>query len=90
MLDTTQNVGTPVSRPVPASASGRLPTCHGCRKNWYSAPGGQAWNRTPHSRCLALAADIPMIMGEHQKWLGSEVPAACPKIVTSPKARTPK
>lgn len=53
-------------------------TCHGCKHCWYSAPYGQAWNRSPHSRCLALDADVPMIMGEHDKWLGSDVPAECP------------
>lgn len=56
-----------------------LLTCHGCRQCLYSAPGGQAWNRTPHSRCKALARDIPMVLGPHEKWLGSEVPTDCPE-----------
>lgn len=53
-------------------------TCHGCKHCHYSAPGGQAWNRTPHSRCSELRVDVPMILGEHGKWLGSKVPAPCP------------
>lgn len=54
-------------------------TCHGCKHCWYSAPGGQLPRKPyPHSRCLALNADIPMVLGPGQKWLGSEVPTACP------------
>lgn len=55
-----------------------LVRCDGCKHNHYSAPGGQAGNRTPHSRCSALNADIKMILGEHQKWLGSAIPKECP------------
>jgi hypothetical protein len=54
-------------------------TCHGCKSCLYSAPGGQAWNRQPHSRCIALKVDVPMILGERDKWLGSEVPRDCPE-----------
>jgi len=58
----------------------KLLTCHGCRHNWYSAPGGQAPLKPyPHSRCIALHVDVPMILGERDKWLGSEVPAGCPE-----------
>lgn len=61
-------------------------TCHGCKHNWYSAPGGQQTYpgapeilSQPHSRCSALAVHVPMILGEHGKWLGSDVPAGCPE-----------
>lgn len=61
------------------------PTCHGCSRNWYSASGGQqtypgapAILALPHSRCLELSAYIPMVLGEHGKWVGSEVPPECP------------
>ena len=57
----------------------KLLTCHGCRHCLYSAPGGQAWNRNPHSRCKALARDIPMVLGPQEKWLASEVPRDCPE-----------
>ncbi|MBK8072902.1 MAG: hypothetical protein IPK34_13205 [Ramlibacter sp.] len=36
-------------------------------------------NRQPHSRCLALSCDVPMVLGEHEKWLASEVPGECPE-----------
>lgn len=57
-------------------------SCNGCKYNWYSAPHGQTRNRAPHSRCMKLNADIPMIVqdysGGHRKWVGSEIPADCP------------
>lgn len=53
-------------------------SCHGCKSCHYSAPDGQHWNRAPHSRCLALGRDIPMVLGDHGKWLASEVRAECP------------
>lgn len=56
-----------------------METCHGCPRVLYSAPGGQAWDRKPHSRCSALKVNVPMILGEHEKWLGSEVPPECPQ-----------
>jgi MinD superfamily P-loop ATPase len=55
-------------------------TCHGCRRCLYTAPGGQAWNREPHSRCVELNVDVPMILGEHDKWVGSKVPSGCPEF----------
>jgi hypothetical protein len=62
------------------------PTCHGCRGCWYSAPGGQqtypgapAILSQPHSRCTVLNAYVPMVLGEHGKWVASEVPADCPE-----------
>lgn len=55
-----------------------LPTCHGCSGCLYSAPGGQAWLRVPHSRCRVLNVNVPMVLGDHGKWLGSKVPADCP------------
>lgn len=55
-----------------------MKTCHGCSDCHYTAPGGQAWNRSPHSRCSRLGVDVPMVLGDHQKWLGSEVPDSCP------------
>lgn len=57
----------------------RLETCHGCRFNLYSAPRGQRLVPIPHSRCLKLQENIPMILGPHEKWLGSRIPADCPK-----------
>lgn len=62
-----------------APAQARLETCHGCRFNLYSAPGGQRLVPFPHSRCLKLQANIPMILGPHEKWLGSRIPEDCPK-----------
>lgn len=61
-------------------------TCHGCKHCCYSAPYGQSGDypgrpailSQPHSRCTALQEYIPMVLGEHAKWLGSEVPVACP------------
>jgi hypothetical protein len=61
-----------VSAPPPLQDS-----CHGCTHNWYSAPGGQAHNREPHSRCLFFARDIPMLV-ERDRWYGSTIPPACP------------
>lgn len=55
------------------------PTCHGCRSNLYTATWGQERDRRPHSRCSALKQNIPMILGPHDKWLGSEVPDDCPE-----------
>lgn len=56
-------------------------TCHGCKHCHYSAPDGQHWNRAPHSRCTALSADVPMVLGPapEKKWIGSEVPRGCPQ-----------
>ena len=63
-------------------------TCHGCKHNWYSAPGGlpgteypgrPAIMSLPHSRCLELKEYVPMILGEHGKWIGSEIPNGCPE-----------
>lgn len=66
--------------------SGGLKTCHGCKSNHYTAPDGQTGDwpgrpailSQPHSRCSALKVYVPMILGEHGKWLGSEVPKECP------------
>lgn len=56
-------------------------TCHGCKHCWYSAPGGQLPHKPePHSRCIGVKADIPMTLGEHQKWRGSVLPANCPEF----------
>lgn len=67
-------------QPNAATLPRLLLTCHGCKHCWYSAPGGQPPLKPyPHSRCTALAADVPMILGEQDKWLGSEVPAGCPE-----------
>lgn len=63
-------------------------TCHGCKHCWYSAPGGiQGADypgrpkilSQPHSRCTALRAYVPMVLGEHGKWIGSAVPRECPE-----------
>jgi hypothetical protein len=63
-------------------------TCHGCKHCLYSAPGGQQWATypgapeilmQPHSRCTALRIYVPMVLGQHGKWLGNEVPAGCPE-----------
>lgn len=74
---------------VPATAVARGPmlTCHGCKHCHYSAryglkgdyPGRPAIVALPHSRCTALDAYVPMVMGEGDKWLGSEVPPGCPE-----------
>lgn len=68
-------------------------TCHGCKHTLYSAPGGQHRNPAPHSRCSSLSRDIPMVLGPHQKWIGSELPVDCPipltqreRALRSPKA----
>lgn len=61
-------------------------TCHGCKHCWYSAPGGQSGDypgrpailSQPHSRCIALQEYVPMVLGAYGKWLGSDVPMACP------------
>lgn len=55
----------------------RTQTCHGCKHCLYTAPNGQAWNTQPHSRCKDLSVDVPMIFGEHRKWVGSEIPMQC-------------
>lgn len=56
-------------------------TCHGCSEVVYTAPGGQLPLKPyPHVRCGALSRDIPMILGEHQKYLGNEVPDDCPLL----------
>jgi hypothetical protein len=61
------------------------PTCHGCKHCWYSAPGGQLPLKPyPHSRCTALAVDVPMVLGPHEKWLGSEIPDNCPMRAEAP------
>lgn len=61
--------------------------CHGCQHCWYSAPGGQVGDwpgrpailSQPHSRCTALDVYVPMIVGDREKWLGSEIPKECPQ-----------
>lgn len=79
----------------------KVRTCHGCRHNWYSAPGGivgldypgrPAILSQPHSRCVKLQTYIPMVLGEHGKWIGSEIPADCPahaKPVSCPVVPSP-
>lgn len=65
--------------------------CDGCRHNWYSAPGGQEWNRAPHSRCLLFKADIPMAIEKLRgcdgrltpQWVRSEIPKDCPTYLHS-------
>lgn len=57
----------------------RGPKCDGCDHIRYSAPGGQAWNRQPHSRCMHFNADIPMVVDARGIWLRSEIPAECPR-----------
>lgn len=58
----------------------RALTCHGCKHCWYSAPGGQLPLKPyPHSRCIALHVDVPMVLGEREKWLASDVPKECPE-----------
>lgn len=66
---------------------GRLPCCNGCKHNWYSAryglkgdyPGRPEILSQPHSRCTELGEYVPMVMGEHDKWLASRVPVGCPE-----------
>ncbi|MGE3342270.1 MAG: hypothetical protein AB7L71_02450 [Vicinamibacterales bacterium] len=64
--------------PLTLTSPAGLLTCHGCKHVHYTAPWGQAWDRTPHSRCSELRRNIPMVMGPHDKWLGSQIPADCP------------
>jgi hypothetical protein len=59
--------------------STRATTCHGCKHCWYSAPFGQPpLKPEPHSRCVALAIDVPMIVDRHGGWLSSVLPPDCP------------
>lgn len=59
--------------------------CDGCTGNVYSAPGGQALKRWPHSRCSWLDRDIPMILGDHGRWIASDVPLDCPRHPSASK-----
>lgn len=68
--------------------AGGLKTCHGCKGCHYSAPGGQKWATypgapaillRPHSRCSILKVYVPMLLGDHDKWIGSDVPKECPE-----------
>jgi hypothetical protein len=69
---------TPASIAISSAAPPPLQdSCQGCTHNWYSAPGGQAHNREPHSRCLHFARDIPMLM-DRERWYGSAIPPGCP------------
>lgn len=53
--------------------------CDGCNHNVYSAPSGQPPLKPyPHSRCKHLDMDVPMIVGEQDKWIRSLIPAGCP------------
>jgi len=64
--------------------------CDGCKHNAYSAPGGQAHNRAPHSRCRFFSRDIPMIVEKRKTasgsveamWIQSDVPVGCPGIAS--------
>lgn len=70
--------GTVEIRPDLPRAAPRGPSCEGCSHNLYSAPGGQAWDRRPHSRCLFLKANIPMVVDARGSWRSSEIPPGCP------------
>lgn len=73
---------------MPERVGGRLPTCHGCKGCWYTAPGGLSGDYPgrpeivgkPHSRCTKLAAYVPMVVDERGKWLASVVPPGCPEF----------
>lgn len=54
-------------------------SCNGCKHLHYSAPGGQAWNRQPHSYCRALRAAVPMVVENQDHWVSSEIPPGCPE-----------
>lgn len=80
----------PPATPVPFASAAQPThmhlTCHGCKGNWYTAPGGQPTYpgapeilSKPHTRCVTLGVYVPMVLGEHGKWLGSEVPGECPE-----------
>lgn len=66
----------------------KAPTCHGCKHCWYTAPKGLTGDYAgrpeilsqPHSRCINLDTYVPMILGEHGKWIGSAVPEKCPQF----------
>lgn len=73
---------------LPALIGGRLPTCNGCKHCRYSArfglkggdyPGRPEILSQPHSRCTELEVYVPMVVGEHDKWLASHVPPQCPE-----------
>lgn len=82
------------SIPLPGlrRSAAAVPTCHGCKHTWYSAPDGQVGDypgrpailSQPHSRCTALGEHIPMLLDGHRKWIGSVVPAACPIHAPAP------
>lgn len=62
--------------------------CDGCPggHNHYSAPGGQWGRPEPHSWCRKLQRAIPMVLGPHEKWLSSAIPADCPVYGAKPVA----
>jgi hypothetical protein len=72
---------TPVATATGLSGK-QLGRCDGCPENWYSAPGGQQLKPYPHSRCLALARDIPMVLDVKGSWMYSEKPTDCPRLPT--------
>lgn len=67
-------------------------TCAGCKHNWYSAPGGTAHVKTPHSRCLHFAANIPAVIEKKRgcdgklspEWVDSIKPPDCPTFPVPP------
>lgn len=64
------------TRPSP---SGVRRSCNGCDHAVYTARYGQAREPRPHVRCGPLSVDVFMIIGEHDTYVGCEIPPACPK-----------
>ncbi len=73
---------------LPARIGGQVPICSGCKHCHYTAryglkgdyPGRPEILAKPHSRCTELGVYVAMVMGEHDKWLASEVPRECPEF----------
>jgi len=73
-----------MATPPTNTVTPRLGRCDGCKHNWYSAPGGQVGKPQPHSRCLALQLDIPMVLDARGNWLYSMKPENCPERLGEP------
>lgn len=70
-----------------ANPPGRPVRCDGCAHNYYSAPGHKLLDKPyPHSRCILLNADVPMVIEMKRgcdrrlspDWIASVIPPGCP------------
>jgi len=68
------------------SAAGARLSCNGCDYAIYTARYGQAREPRPHVRCGPLAVDVPMIIGEHDTYVGCEIPPECPWHFPPPRS----